>query len=104
LRFLLEIFFSFSECRISFLIYLVGVSFLLSLLEVIVLVLTFFFLRPFFEIVVEASSHLNQLGLIFWKFLNDHSIFDAFGQFFVELCYFNPLVLGHSDAVLRESN
>jgi hypothetical protein len=59
LRFFLEASLSLSERRIGFLIYLVGVSLLLSMLEVIVLVLASLFLKSFAEIVVEASGYLD---------------------------------------------
>jgi hypothetical protein len=57
--FFLEISFSLSKCRISFLIYLVGMPFLFSLLKIIMLILVSLFLRFFAEIVVEASGYLN---------------------------------------------
>jgi hypothetical protein len=59
LRFFLEVSFPLSECRIGLLIYLVGMSLLLFMLEVIVLVLASLFLRFFAEIVVEASGYLD---------------------------------------------
>jgi hypothetical protein len=59
LRLFLEVSLSLSERRINFLIYLVGMPFLLPILKIIVLVLAFLFLRSFAEIVVEASGYLD---------------------------------------------
>jgi hypothetical protein len=64
LRFLLEAPFSFLKFCIGFLIYFVGMPFLLLILEVIIFILAFLFLRFFAKIVVEASDYLDQLGLI----------------------------------------
>jgi hypothetical protein len=59
LRFFLKAAFSFSECCISLLIYLVGVPFLLPMSEIVIFVLVSFLLRLFAEIIVETSNHLN---------------------------------------------
>jgi hypothetical protein len=59
LRFLLKVSFPFSERRISFLIYFVGIPFLFPILKIIMLILSFLFLRFSAEIIVEANNYLN---------------------------------------------
>jgi hypothetical protein len=101
---LLEASLSFSKYRISLPIYFVGVPLLLPLLKIVIFILTSFFLRPSAEIIVEANSHLNQLGSSFRKFLDGHSIFNALGQSLIKLGHFGSFVLSHFSSVLRKFN
>jgi hypothetical protein len=94
LRFLLEASFSFSECRIGFPIYLVGVALWLSL-EISILVVSLIFLGSFSEIVVEARNYRDQIFPICREFLNNYSIFNSLGQALVKLRYLNSFVLCH---------
>jgi hypothetical protein len=73
------------------------------MLKIIMLILISLFLRPFSEIVVEASDYLNQLGSILWKFLNGYGIFDALGQPLIKLRHLSSFVLGYFNTILRES-
>jgi hypothetical protein len=103
LRLFLKILFLLSERRINFPIYLVGMSFRLSL-KIIRFIYAFILLGPSFKIVVEARCYCDQVRLSLRKFLYSYSIFDSLGQAFIKLCYFSSFVLGYSKPILCKFN
>jgi hypothetical protein len=94
--------FLFSKSPISFLIYLVEMSFGFFLLEVNILIIPFIFLGPFFKIVVEARRRRDQIYLSEWEFLYGYNVFDFLRKALVKLCHFSPFVPGHFESILGE--